>query len=1095
MSANQCEGSLYVQFDEKWKNLFCWIRNGAFQAFEKQRVISVSNQSSTRQAVLEFQINNHSTSCKQLSLEKGTLQRILLSAGTTLPETPYFFEVIADGKNYTLACDSERDRERWIHSIEAVMQEKSSGLKGKLLSGFGGERRSSYYDEEATNTLKRLETISNDRQSIIAGSGLPDEEEDDFDNTQYCCKENSFFRMKVDTLLRLLKVCSAFPFVIVVATLNISNTNFIFRSVAFIRLMNLLIYLIPFLFVDVVLSNITVNNLQTLFVGIYISIYLIPVGYVVFYKLKTAAATHQIEEGTFCFRPGRSIRWSWPNAFAIQGFVLEFIQHCTYVFPLGIITKEKASTVKDMPPYIPFLVYFWGSVACVFICGLILVLNAVLRGKKHYRLQNSSFVWLFIFNIGGPCYVSVVTLLFMGVWCDYNENPPVLVQDRSIVCWERQHTRMAVAALMSLAVYLIQMTLLPSGTYKETMQQDELDIMFVPVYLQAHFLLKAIFCGVYVSFYQDDWTRVVILTTINLALMVLNAQMKPCSVQSVNVARDTFFLSAALSGLQSLNYIANSSLSGDSNSADSVNTKALFLSTIITNVIFVHLGMFVYYRYSARSTKYQIARTLLDLDWQLSQGGSVHPRVLEPLISLTLSAEQIDLEIAKNYIKELVNLIAYPNIRVQFQSAWGLANLALVDEDARVKIHKEGGTQKLFEWYLDMEKVVQLETLAALVNLTLSYEVADDMVNRFKCIPFFLSLVSGTQLKHAQFSAIAIGNLARKELFRDQIRKSGGIPVLVGCIMSSDYQKKRYGALALANMALSPTTEIVQVFASKGLLDRIIKMGVRQEIETQREVTALIRNLSCHARLRPILLERHVVDAIRASEISVFPEVVEWTNETIKLLEKELEEEKSIGRPNPLVSKESSATKVTQSEMEVLLRMTPLEGSVTWSTWGSKLESIFTPIFAQLPALQGIHVYTRVNAALDVHLAKGIAKDKKRRKTDSMMYAVMERPSHGKLSEYTTSSEYITYTPNPDYSGTDFFTFRLQVGSLMSAASTVAITVGDEEEGIKPAINPRQTKINKPARKPLNDNKETVEMSSTRPTKSTKESFNKGDIL
>jgi hypothetical protein len=35
--------------------------------------------------------------------------------------------------------------------------------------------------------------------------------------------------------------------------------------------------------------------------------------------------------------------------------------------------------VKDIPPYIPFLVYFWGSVASVFICGLILVLNAVLR--------------------------------------------------------------------------------------------------------------------------------------------------------------------------------------------------------------------------------------------------------------------------------------------------------------------------------------------------------------------------------------------------------------------------------------------------------------------------------------------------------------------------------------------------------------------------------------------------------------------------------------------------------------------------------------------------------------------------------------------
>lgn len=68
------------------------------------------------------------------------------------------------------------------------------------------------------------------------------------------------------------------------------------------------------------------------------------------------------------------------------------------------------------------------------------------------------------------------------------------------------------------------------------------------------------------------------------------SQMKPCSVHSVNVARDTFFIAAALSGLQSLNYIANASLSGDQSSSDSRSTKALFLSTIITNVVFVHIG-------------------------------------------------------------------------------------------------------------------------------------------------------------------------------------------------------------------------------------------------------------------------------------------------------------------------------------------------------------------------------------------------------------------------------------------------------------------------------------------------------------------------
>lgn len=41
--------------------------------------------------------------------------------------------------------------------------------------------------------------------------------------------------------------------------------------------------------------------------------------------------------------------------------------------------------------------------------------------------------------------------------------------------------------------------------------------------------------------------------------------------------------------------------------------------------------------------------------------------------------------------------------------------ICVVDNDARMKIHREDGTKKLFEWYLDMEKVVQLETLAALV--------------------------------------------------------------------------------------------------------------------------------------------------------------------------------------------------------------------------------------------------------------------------------------------------------------------------------------------------------------------------------------------
>lgn len=44
--------------------------------------------------------------------------------------------------------------------------------------------------------------------------------------------------------------------------------------------------------------------------------------------------------------------------------------------------------------------------------------------------------------------------------------------------------------------------------------------------------------------------------------------------------------------------------------------------------------------------------SLLNAVRQVSRGGSVHPRVLEPLISLTLSPNSEDTDIAKKYIGE-----------------------------------------------------------------------------------------------------------------------------------------------------------------------------------------------------------------------------------------------------------------------------------------------------------------------------------------------------------------------------------------------------------------------------------------------------------
>jgi hypothetical protein len=66
-----------------------------------------------------------------------------------------------------------------------------------------------------------------------------------------------------------------------------------------------------------------------------------------------------------------------------------------------------------------------------------------------------------------------------------------------------------------------------------------------------------------------------------------------------------------------------------------------------------------------------------------------------------------------------------------------------------------------------------------------------------------------------------------------------------------------------------------------------------------------------------------------------------------------------------------------------------IAGSVTWSTWGSKLESIFTPIFATLPTLQGIQVYTHINSPLDIYLAQGLSKENASKWRDTMVYVIM----------------------------------------------------------------------------------------------------------
>ena len=242
--------------------------------------------------------------------------------------------------------------------------------------------------------------------------------------------------------------------------------------------------------------------------------------------------------------------------------------------------------------------------------------------------------------------------------------------------------------------------------------------------------------------------------------------------------------------------------------------------------------------------------------------------------------------------------------------------MAIENEEARLKIHELDGTKIMIEYFQDMDAIVQLETLAALTNLTLSFKVADDMVKKFNGIPFFLGLASSNKPKHSQFAAMALGNIARDVEFRELIRTSGGIQILVGCVLSHDYSKRRYGCMALANLAISNTDEIEQVFVSKGLLGKVLKIAWRNEVDTQREVIALLRNLTCHNSLRRLLFDRGILKAIKKSEKSGIPEVVEWCREITKLIEKEY----SLSKGKEIYSESN----------DMLAQMTPLEAGMSY---------------------------------------------------------------------------------------------------------------------------------------------------------------------
>lgn len=1093
------EGPLYAELGGRWEHCYAVVAPSSdgggptLQVFERQRTDVLPSSANRGSIIAYFSIDRGACEAKTTTLSLAALSKLLRTK--SVPASPCFFNVkVIDLQDdsvttYRFCTSSETDRSRWTDFIKAASKLKSTESPSRWgntsLTGSSPQEKQYAKSPGAYHAAILASRIPN---SIMRGANKSPPQQKDKERAEYRRRQNELYVheptpddlyvappmadqedkkgadmegmvadngadedelrifgiIKASTALRFFQVISVFPFATVLLTLKVqSKSSYGFtRSLIFIRICNILIFFaIPVILVDLVLQNFYKDSwVQRLTIGIYVLTMCLVVSYVAFGKLWTIAKSGGIEDGTFSFKPARKVRWTLANILQIVGLAFDWFLCCTMVLPRSVIRiVPTASNISAVPPFLPYSVYFWTAFTLVFANIFVLVLNGVLRGKALYKFQKSCWVWYSFNVVAGPFFMTISTILFMSLLCNYSVPAKLtLAADPFIKCYSNRHIMEARAGLIALTIFFLQFALLPAATFKESMSWP-LDVIFVPVYLSMQNMLKLIFCFFFVFFYEDDFTRIIALSCVNFLFLTLNRTMRPCSVAWINTMKDCMFFHASVSSIHSLNLLAWQNTHA---------TNTLLLSTIVSIVAFSTVIITSFHLLSRRNTEFAIAKSFLEIEWEVSQqssgAGCVSPRALEQLISVTQSEDPKDWVVAKKYVGQIVWLLSYPNLRVQFQAAWALANIALLDEESRIKIHEANGVITLLGGYPKMQPMAQLEALAALANLTLSPHIANEMAKHLNCIPFFMNLVKSNQTMHCVFSCIAIGNLARKEGLRDAIRRSRGVQALVECIMSQNYQKRKYGMFALANMALSANKDMQQLFQTKGLVDRIIKMAERKEVDTQREVVALIRNLACHRSLRCILLDNGVMLAIQSFRGSVYADVANWSEDIAAIMEKEIASTGIIEVKNMTKRNKGELVDEEAEDVENLQKVEPLDGRVDWATWGSKLDQLFQAMFDSIPHPVDLGLATPRGEPLIISLATSLTNETMRKWRDSIKFTIVSGPAHGALDTTQLSTSHcLTYASAPRFTGKDVFAFRAYLGTSLTSTAYVHINVSD----------------------------------------------------
>jgi hypothetical protein len=445
------------------------------------------------------------------------------------------------------------------------------------------------------------------------------------------------------------------------------------------------------------------------FVGCFLVMYLLPVLVSLALKIRGSRMTSQIPTGTFCFRPAYRFRHTGVNYLALAGVLFEFTQMAVFLLPPPLLAGSSPSTARQLRKYLEnlgldlYTSLFWACIAMVAVQQAIVLLRVVLADRPGgFRLANSRGAWMLVSVVSGPLYIVIVVALVQALDCDYEASPAVLFADSSVVCWKpwragageswhRNHWHMVTFALSALGVYLPQATLMPTGTYKETMKNEKLDVLFVPLYLQAHFVLKGLFSAVYAIMAAQLLQRAILLLLISVALVTVNEIYAPCSLHTINVLRGTMLTCCLWVGCVSLVLVHQNPEAGSvAAAAEQMREDASHwgMPMILTGWLLLlgnRLLVSDTLQRLRHSATYNVMKAMNDLKLNHIEDTRVHPRCLEALVALSHSDDVEDVTTAIHFVPALAKLLSHESSRVQFQACWCLTNLSCLADAALEK--------------------------------------------------------------------------------------------------------------------------------------------------------------------------------------------------------------------------------------------------------------------------------------------------------------------------------------------------------------------------------------------------------------------------